>query len=70
MKTNILENHKNEIVGMISVNDRIIIRGNLPGVSYIDGMTSYLYSNKIRIFDYTEFASGLRDEYNNYVTNW
>jgi len=70
MKNNILTNHKNEIAGVISVNDRIIIRGNLPGISYKDGMTSYLYSNKIKIFDYVKFASDLRDEYNVYVANF
>ncbi len=52
------------------MNDRIIIRGSLPGVSYAGGMTCYLYSNRIMIFDYKKFASGLRDDYNDYVMNF
>ena len=70
MKNNILENHKNEIAGIISVNDRIVIRGTLPIVSYSQGMNSFLFRNSIRILDYLKFASGLRDNYIDYVKNF
>jgi DNA-binding MarR family transcriptional regulator len=44
----------------LSCYDRVVITGNLPEISYAQGMTSYLYSKDIRIFDYSKFAEGLR----------
>jgi hypothetical protein len=70
MEDNILSNHKNEIAGIISMNDRILIRGSLTGVAYSGGMNFFLYTNKIQIFDYTKFASGLRDQYREYVNEF
>jgi hypothetical protein len=40
----------------------LVITGNLPEISYADGMTSYLNSKGIRIFDYAPFAEGHRDK--------
>lgn len=45
----------------LSCFDRIIFRGTLPEICYAGGMTSYLYSQGIKIFDYPGFASSLRD---------
>ena len=42
MKNNILTNHENEIAGIISMNDRILIRGSLTEVAYSGGMNSFL----------------------------
>jgi predicted transcriptional regulator len=39
-----------------------VITGNLPEISYAHGMTSYLKSKDIRIFDYAQFAEELRDK--------
>ena len=36
---------------------RIVITGTLPGVCHARGMTSFLYANAIRIFDYPQFAA-------------
>ena len=47
--------------GVLSCYDRIIITGTLPGACYAGGMTSFLYSRGIRIFDYPRFAEPLRD---------
>lgn len=47
--------------GVLSCHDRIIITGTLPGACYAGGMTSFLYSHGIRIFDYPRFAEPLRD---------
>ena len=50
------------LAGVLSCYDRILITGTLPGACYADGMTSFLYSRGIRIFDYTkEFALPLRE---------
>ena len=45
----------------LSCYDRIVITGSLPEISYAQGMTNYLYSKGIRIFDYAQFAEGHRD---------
>jgi DNA-binding MarR family transcriptional regulator len=34
----------------------------MPEISYAKGMTSYLNSKEVRIFDYTQFAESLRDK--------
>jgi len=47
--------------GVLSCYDRIIVTGTLPGACYAAGMTSFLYSRGIRIFDYPRFAEPLRD---------
>ena len=57
----LLERYSDKIRGISSCYDRIIIRGILPVFCFAQGMTSYLYSHKIRIFDYPRFAEPLRD---------
>lgn len=57
----LIERYADKIQGVISCYDRIVIQGILPGFCYAEGMTSYLYANKIRIFDYPRFAEPLRD---------
>ena len=47
--------------GVLSCFDRIIITGTLPGACYAQGMTSFLYQQGIRIFDYPRFAEPLRE---------
>jgi len=47
--------------GVLSCFDRIIIVDTLPGACYTQGMTSFLYQQDIRIFDYPKFAEPLRD---------
>ena len=54
--------YETELKGVLECYDRIIIVGNLFPLCYPQGMTSYLYGQRIRIFDYTQFAEPLRDE--------
>lgn len=56
------ETYEEQIMGIISCYDRIIIQGTLPGWCYDQGMTSYLYSKGIRIFDFPQFAHALKEE--------
>ena len=49
------------LAGVLSCYDRIVITGTLPGACYAAGMTSFLYARGIRIFDYPQFALPLRD---------
>ncbi|NLA47933.1 MAG: MarR family transcriptional regulator [Bacteroidales bacterium] len=54
--------HRKNIVGELSCFDRVIITGTLPQICYSSGMTSYLYSKDIRIFDYPKFAEPFKEE--------
>ncbi|HUE03261.1 MAG TPA: hypothetical protein VMR62_27085 [Bryobacteraceae bacterium] len=56
------ERHADQIAGVLSCYDRMLLFGTLPGVCFSEGMTSYLYSHKVRIFDYARFAEPFRKE--------
>ena len=55
------ERYRNQIAGVLSCYDRIIIQGTVPGWCYARGMTEYLYAHQIRIFDYPKWAEPLRE---------
>src|ERR1700678_4263478 len=55
------DRHKDEIAGVLSCYDRIIIQGTVPKWCYASGMTSYFYEHQVRIFDYPKWAEPLRD---------
>ena len=57
----LVERYAANIHGVLSCFDRIIIVGTLPGACYAQGMTSLLYQQSIRIFDYPKFTEPLRD---------
>ena len=48
--------HADKISGMLHCFDRIIFTGTLPKICYSQGMTAYLLSKQVRIFDYPRFA--------------
>jgi len=56
------ERYADKIQGVLTCLDRVVIMGTIPEISHAEAMTSYLYSHKVRIFDYTKFAEPLRDE--------
>jgi hypothetical protein len=56
------ERYKDRIAGVLGCWDRVLIFGTLPKICYAEGMTSYLYERKIRIFDYPKFAEPFRNE--------
>ena len=56
MGSGLLERYDDQISGVLSCYDRIIITGTLPGVCYAQGMTSFLTTKGTRIFDYARFA--------------
>jgi len=56
------EKYQADLDGVLNCYDRIIISGNVHPLCYAKGMTRYLYTNNIRIFDYPEFAQRLRDD--------
>lgn len=60
--TLLTERHAEEIAGVLSCYDRILVFGTLPKICFAGGMTSYLYEHKIRIFDYPRFAEPFRNQ--------
>lgn len=58
---NILQKHRNELDGIISCNDRIVLRATLKGRNYAQAMTSFLYEQNILVFDYPKQMQALRD---------
>ena len=56
------ERHADQIAGVLSCYDRILIFGTLPNICFAEGMTSYLYAHQVRIFDYPRFAQPFREE--------
>ena len=58
-----VDRYADQIEGVISCYDRVVLRGTLPTLRYAKGMVSHLYKQDIRIFDYSkEFAEPLRNE--------
>src|SRR3989339_1414619 len=56
------ERYQSDLLGVLSCYDRIIITGTLPGACYAKGMSSFLNSRHIKIFDYAKtFADPLRE---------
>jgi len=55
------ERYAQELDGVLSCYDRIVITGSLMPLCYPQGMTRYLYQHQIRIFDYAKFAEPLRE---------
>jgi hypothetical protein len=56
------ERHAAQIEGVLSCWDRMLVFGTLPKICYAEGMTSYLFANKVRIFDYPRFAEPFRNQ--------
>jgi len=56
------ERYADNIAGVQSCYDRLVITGTSPAVCYAAGMTKFLNANGIRIFDYPKFAMPLRDQ--------
>ena len=52
----LVQKYSNRIKGVISSFDRLIVHGTLSPVGHPEGMSSYLYRQGIRIFDYPKFA--------------
>ena len=59
--SSLTDRYAKQIRGVLSCYDRIVINGTLPGLCFAQGMTSYLYTNKIRIFDFAKWAEPFRD---------
>jgi len=61
MAQSLIEKYRERMHGVLSCYDRIVITGTLPGACHAKGMTHFLYTQNIRIFDYPRFAEPLRE---------
>src|SRR5258706_14001078 len=61
MTGSLTERYDDRIAGVLSCFDRVVVTGTLPTVCYAAGVTKFLYAIGVRIFDYPQFASTLRD---------
>jgi len=61
MTRSLTERYDDRIAGVLCCYDRVVVTGTLPTVCYAAGMTKFLYAIGVRIFDYPQFASTLRD---------
>ena len=59
--TDFIERHSDNISGQISCFDRIIIQGTLPDICRPGAITEFFYRSGIRIFDFKQWASPMRD---------
>ena len=57
----LITRYHDQLSGVLSCYDRILITGTIPTVCYAAGMTTFLYMSEIRIFDYARFAEPLRE---------
>jgi hypothetical protein len=55
------ERRSDQIAGVLSCYDRMLVQGTLPGLCFAEGMTGYLYAHQVRIFDYPRWAQPLRE---------
>jgi hypothetical protein len=62
MNIPLLERHADDISGVVSCYDRIIITGTVPGICYAGGMTGELYKRGVLIFDFENFAKPFAEE--------
>ncbi len=56
------ERHINQIKGVISCFDRVILTGTIPDICHPQALRSYMNRQKIKIFDYPKWAQPFRDE--------
>src|SRR5215469_9950459 len=68
--TILTERYADQIAGVLSCYDRILICGTLPKICYARGMTFYLYEKNMRIFDYPRFAQPFRDQLRENAEHW
>jgi hypothetical protein len=56
-----LQRHRDQIVGVLSGCDRVLFRGTLRSISYLDGMERLLASHRIRYVEFGAFVERVSD---------
>ena len=62
-----VERHQDQVAGVISCFDRVVITGTLPDIGHAQAMVGHLTSRGIRLFDYPQWAQPLRDGIRNHA---
>jgi hypothetical protein len=57
-----VERYQEDVVGVLSCFDRVIVTGTLPDICHPKAMAGFLGSHNIRLFDYALWAAPLREE--------
>jgi len=57
----LMDRYQHRIAGKLECLDRVVITGTLPRVCHAQGMTSILFEEGIRVFDYVQFVQPFRD---------
>jgi hypothetical protein len=57
-----VERHQEDIAGVLSCFDRVIVTGTLPDICHPKAMAGFLGYHNIRLFDYALWAAPLREE--------
>ena len=58
----ITEQYKEQIQGVLSCYDRVILRGTIPGWCFAQGMTAYLNTVRVPLFNYPQWALALNNQ--------
>jgi len=59
---NLIERHREKIVGVLSCFDRLVVQGTLPSVAYPQAVATELDRRDTRLFDYAkQFALPFRE---------
>jgi hypothetical protein len=58
---NLIERHRNDILGVLSCLNRVVIQRTIPSICHPKAMATMLDSRGIRLFDYTQFVHPFRD---------
>jgi len=59
--SNLIERHHNDIRGVLSCLDRVVVQGTIPSICHPKAMATELDRRGIRLFDYTQFVQPFRD---------
>jgi hypothetical protein len=62
MDAPLVERHSEQILGVLSCFDRVVITGTLPEICHAQAMSAHLGSRGFRLFDYTQFAEPFREK--------
>jgi len=57
-----VERYQEDVVGVFSCFDQVIVTGTLPDICHPKAMAGFLGSHNIRLFDYALWAAPLREE--------
>jgi hypothetical protein len=57
-----VERHQEDIAGVLSCFDRVIVTGTVPDICHPKAMAGFLGAHNIRLFDYALWAAPLREE--------